>query len=114
MSGIFLRLKADLCLSPKKFIYEANDELKPKSQITYRKPQPEEAEAFAALHVQCWREAYAKILPAELFAGFSTQKRFPMWQSLLSNPGGFVLGAFVDDIPAGFIISGATEEKHIE
>ena len=113
MSGIFLRLKTDLCLSPKKFIYEANDELKPKSQITYRKPQPEEAEAFAALHVQCWREAYAEILPAELMATFSTEKRLPMWQASLVNPERFILGAYADGIPVGFIISGPSDEKHI-
>ena len=31
-------------------------------EITYRKPGPHEAEAFAALHVQCWRECYPGIL----------------------------------------------------
>ena len=46
-------------------------------------------------------------------ATFSTEKRLPMWQATLVNPERFVLGAYVDNIPAGFIISGPSDEKHI-
>ena len=82
-------------------------------QITYRKPAPEEAEAFAALHVQCWREAYAAILPAALTATFSTEKRLPMWQAALVNRERFVMGAYVSGQPCGFVMSGPSDEKHI-
>ena len=85
-----------------------------KNQITYRRPTFDEAEAFAALHVQCWREAYAEIVPPALLATFSTKTRLPMWQAVLANPQRFVLGAYAEGNPAGFIISGATEDKHIE
>jgi len=81
--------------------------------IHYRKPRPDEAEAFAALHVQCWREAYADILPRELLASFSTQSRLPMWQAALVNPERFVLGAYADGTPLGFVMSGPSVEKHI-
>ncbi|HEY5363236.1 MAG TPA: GNAT family N-acetyltransferase [Aestuariivirga sp.] len=81
--------------------------------IHYRKPQPDEAEAFAALHVQCWREAYADILPRELLASFSTQSRLPMWQAALVNPERFILGAYADGTPVGFVMSGPSVEKHI-
>ena len=81
--------------------------------ITYRKPLPEEAEAFAALHVQCWREAYATYLPPQLMASFSTEKRLPMWQSALLNPQRFVLGAYAGAMPVGFVIVGPTDEKFI-
>jgi ribosomal protein S18 acetylase RimI-like enzyme len=81
--------------------------------IHYRKPRPDEAEAFAALHVLCWREAYPTYLPPELMATFSTEKRLPMWQAALVNPERFILGAYADDVAVGFVMSGATDEKHI-
>ena len=82
--------------------------------IDYRKPRPDEAEAFAALHVQCWREAYPAYLPADLMATFSTEKRLPMWQAALVNPERFILGAYVDNEPVGFVMSGAPSEKYID
>ncbi|MEO9168907.1 MAG: GNAT family N-acetyltransferase [Aestuariivirga sp.] len=81
--------------------------------IHYRKPRPDEAEAFAALHVQCWLEAYPAYLPAELMATFSTEKRLPMWQAVLVNPERFVLGAYADGMPVGFVMSGPPDEKYI-
>ncbi len=81
--------------------------------ITCRRPWPEEAEAFAALHVQCWREAYSAFVPAALMATFSTEKRLPMWQAALANPQRFILGAYAHGKPVGFVMSGATEEKFI-
>jgi ribosomal protein S18 acetylase RimI-like enzyme len=81
--------------------------------ITYRKPKPDEAEAFAALHVQCWRECYPGILPPELMSTFSTQKRLPMWQAALMNPQRFVMGAYADERPVGFVMSGTSDEKYI-
>jgi ribosomal protein S18 acetylase RimI-like enzyme len=82
--------------------------------MIYRRPTPDEAEAMAALHVQCWREAYAEILPAALMNTFSVQKRLPMWEAVIPNSDRFVLATFEDNIPVGFVISGATDEKHIE
>jgi ribosomal protein S18 acetylase RimI-like enzyme len=82
--------------------------------MIYRRPLPHEAEVMAALHVQCWREAYAEILPDKLMASFSVQKRLPMWQAVIPHTERFVLAAFNKSKPAGFVISGPTEEQHIE
>jgi ribosomal protein S18 acetylase RimI-like enzyme len=82
--------------------------------ITYRRPSTEEAVAFAALHVQCWHEAYGKILPAELLATFSAEKRLPLWQKVIPDRERFVLGAFDQDRPVGFVISGPGKEQYIE
>ena len=82
-------------------------------EITYRKPSPAEAETFAHLHVKCWRETYPAYLPAELMATFSAEKRLPMWQASLVNPERFILGAYADGIPVGFVMSGPSDEKHI-
>jgi ribosomal protein S18 acetylase RimI-like enzyme len=82
--------------------------------IEYRRPRLDEAEAMAALHVQCWREAYAGFLPSELMSTFSTERRLPMWQVAIPHPERFVLSAYDEAKPIGFVISGATDEKHIE
>jgi ribosomal protein S18 acetylase RimI-like enzyme len=84
------------------------------SSLIYRRPTPVEAEAMAALHVQCWREAYGAFLPAALMASFSVEKRLPMWQAVIPHVDRFVLGVFDQDVPVGFIISGSTDEQHIE
>ena len=82
--------------------------------IHYRKPRPDEAEVFAALHVRCWREAYPAYLPAALMASFSVERRLPIWQARLGNIKLFVLGAYVDGVAVGFVMSGPPDEKHIE
>jgi ribosomal protein S18 acetylase RimI-like enzyme len=82
--------------------------------LIYRRPTADEAPAMAALHVQCWREAYAEILPAELMATFSAATRLPMWQAAIPNAERFVWAAFENDRPLGFIISGSTQERHID
>jgi ribosomal protein S18 acetylase RimI-like enzyme len=82
--------------------------------IEYRRPRLDEAEAMAALHVQCWHEAYAEFLPAALMSGFSNGQRLPMWQAAIPHPDRFVLAAYDLAKPVGFVISGSTDEKHIE
>ena len=84
------------------------------ASLIFRRPLPSEAEAFAALHVQCWQESYTEIVPKELMATFTSTTRLPMWQSAIPNLERFVLGAYVENQPAGFVISGSTPEKHVE
>lgn len=82
--------------------------------IEYRRPRLDEAEAMAALHVRCWREAYVDILPGELLNSFSEKTRLPLWQSVIPNADRFVLAAYADGTAVGFVISGGSDEKHIE
>ena len=81
--------------------------------MIYRRPTLDESETLAALHVQCWREAYAGFLPTELISTFSNERRLPMWQAVIPNPERFVMAAYDQAKPIGFVISGATDEKHI-
>jgi ribosomal protein S18 acetylase RimI-like enzyme len=74
--------------------------------MIYRRPTPHEAEAMAALHVQCWREAYAEILPAELMATFSDETRRPMWRKALADDERIAFAAFDRNQPVGFILAG--------
>ena len=69
---------------------------------------------MASLHVQCWREAYAEILPAELMATFTAEKRVSLWRSVIPNETRFVLAAFDQSQPVGFVISGPGTENYIE
>jgi ribosomal protein S18 acetylase RimI-like enzyme len=82
--------------------------------LEFRRPTIDEASAMAALHVQCWREAYSEILPNELLNSFNDETRLPMWQSVIPNADRFVLAAYDDAKPVGFVISGGSDEKHIE
>ena len=82
--------------------------------VKFRRPRPDEAEVFAALHVQCWREAYKGIVPAELMASLTDEARLPLWQSAIPDPERFAYGAFVDEVPVGLILAGPADEKQIE
>ena len=83
-------------------------------QITYRKPAPEEAEAFAALHVQCWREAYAEIIPRELIASFDASKRIGHWRNYIDDPSRIVIAAFDEGVPVGLVNAGHADETYFE
>ena len=48
--------------------------------ILIREATVADVEAIAHVHVDCWREAYAKILPAEYLSALSWQKRAENWQ----------------------------------
>ena len=44
------------------------------STPTVRAAQPEDADAFAACHLACWREAYEELWGAERFDEFDVQR----------------------------------------
>ena len=44
------------------------------STPTVRAARPEDAEAFAACHLACWREAYEELWGAERFDEFDVQR----------------------------------------
>lgn len=79
--------------------------------IEYSRPRLDEAEVFAALHVQCWREAYVEILPPELLATFDASQRLPMWQRILADEMRIVIAAYDGGPPVGFIVVGAPLEQ---
>ena len=79
--------------------------------IEYRRPRLDEAETFSALHVQCWREAYKDIVPAELMAKYRIKTRLPMWESILPDQQRIVFGAYDQGIAVGFIVAGQASEE---
>ncbi len=79
--------------------------------IKYRRPLPNEAETFAELHVQCWREAYVDILPSALMQSLDVGKRLPMWVKNLSDNSRIIFGAYDEGAAVGFIIAGKPVEE---
>lgn len=61
-----------------------------------------DAEELAAVHVLCWREAHADILPMEFLADLSVSDRVKLWQHLISSPKVFKQVACVDGNIVGF------------
>ena len=64
----------------------------------------EEADELAELHVRCWRETYAGIMPASYLANLKAADRVETWASLLVMPDRFVRVAGAE--PCGFVMSG--------
>jgi ribosomal protein S18 acetylase RimI-like enzyme len=79
--------------------------------MIFRRPAPDEAEAMAALHVQCWREAYTAIVPQDVAATFDAGRMVERWREHIENLDRFLVAAFDDGIPAGFINQGRSVEK---
>lgn len=45
-----------------------------------------DAAAIAAVHVDAWRETYVSIVPVQVLAGLSVDRRTEIWHSILTNP----------------------------
>ncbi|MDE2447318.1 MAG: GNAT family N-acetyltransferase [Alphaproteobacteria bacterium] len=78
--------------------------------ITYRRPELIEAEAFAALHVQCWREAYAGIVPLALLESFTPQQRIPHWHRWIADKNLLIVAAYDGEKAIGFVTAGKPDE----
>lgn len=57
-----------------------------------RPARPEDADDCANVHVQAWREAYVGMIPDEILANLSIERRVEQWRDWLADPG---RGAFV-------------------
>ena len=53
--------------------------------ILLRRAEPEDAAALGALHVACWREAYAGLLPDQLLRDLSVEARSTQWRTVLAD-----------------------------
>lgn len=79
--------------------------------VVIRRPIPGEAEALARLHIRCWREAYAGIVPAALLASADLPSRIAAWQRHIGDPNRIVVAGFDGAEPAGLILAGANEDE---
>jgi ribosomal protein S18 acetylase RimI-like enzyme len=51
-----------------------------------RQAAPEDAEALARLHLECWRETYSHLLSPGFMARQGVEGRLAMWRHLLAGP----------------------------
>lgn len=65
---------------------------------------------MAQLHVQCWQESYAGLMPPELLAKHDFTARLALWQGLLAEQGSIIIATFDDGEVVGFAISGVNRE----
>jgi ribosomal protein S18 acetylase RimI-like enzyme len=82
--------------------------------LIYRRPTRDEAEAMAALHVQCWREAYANIVPNSLLEKSAASSRLSIWRDSLDDEKRSVFAAFEDETAIGFIVAGKSKQENFE
>lgn len=54
--------------------------------LTVRQARPEDAEALARVHTQCWQETYKGILSEGFLAALDPSVRLGMWERILAGP----------------------------
>lgn len=54
--------------------------------VRVRIASAEDARAIAAVHVRAWRAAYRGLVPEEILAGLSVERREETWRNLLEQP----------------------------
>jgi ribosomal protein S18 acetylase RimI-like enzyme len=82
--------------------------------MIFRRPLPAEAETFASLHVQCWKESYRGIVPDTLLDAAQPRDRYEMWHNIVVNPRRIVIGTWVEGVPAGFVVAGEPHQRILE
>jgi ribosomal protein S18 acetylase RimI-like enzyme len=70
----------------------------------------DDARAIAGIHVRSWRAAYRGLVPAELLASLSVERREAMWRTAVGSPDIAVLVADRDGAVVGFVEVGATHD----
>ena len=73
-----------------------------------RPAQPADAEELARIQLATWREAYARILPAEVLAGFDPAATAEQWRQAIEH--GRVFVAIEGDWLVGFVSAGPAPE----
>lgn len=76
--------------------------------MAVRLAEVSDAPAVAAVQVQTWRTAYAGLMPDEVLAAQSVERRTAMWQRLI--PDGGVWVALADDEVVGFAAAGPSRD----
>jgi ribosomal protein S18 acetylase RimI-like enzyme len=78
--------------------------------IAFEEPALADAEEIARVHVQCWQESYADLLPAEFLRKLSADARVAQWRKAISDPVVFVRVARDAGRIVGFVSCGPARD----
>ena len=54
--------------------------------IAFAEPTPADVEEIARVHVQCWQESYAGLLPDDFLKNLSVDEKIAQWRQTVSDP----------------------------
>jgi GNAT superfamily N-acetyltransferase len=83
------------------------------AEIAFRRPHEDDIKALPALHVLCWQQAYAGILPKEYLETLSVDDRAKGWRDTISDPEVFKLVACDDQRIVGFVTAGPARDNAV-
>jgi ribosomal protein S18 acetylase RimI-like enzyme len=78
--------------------------------IAFDEPTLADVEEIARVHVQCWQESYADLLPEELLKNLSVDAKIAQWRQTVSNPQVFKRVAREAGRIVGFVSCGPARE----
>jgi GNAT superfamily N-acetyltransferase len=81
--------------------------------IQYRQPTEHDIDEISRLHVLCWQQAYAGILPEEYLKTLSIHDRAEGWRNTINDPEVFKLIACADHRIVGFVSAGPARDDAI-
>ncbi len=76
-----------------------------------RQARVADAEAIARVHVESWRGAYRGLLPDEVLAGLSVERRRAQWEQFVGDPASRVLVAEDEGAVVGFVYVGPSRDE---
>jgi GNAT superfamily N-acetyltransferase len=82
--------------------------------IIYRTPTEADIPELANLHVLCWQQSYAAILPAEYLKNLSIEQRAEGWCATINDPEVFSLVACEGERIVGFVTAGPARTNLLE
>jgi ribosomal protein S18 acetylase RimI-like enzyme len=78
--------------------------------IAFDEPTLADVEEIAHVHVQCWQESYADLLPDEFLKNLSIDAKIEQWRQTASDPQVFKLVAREAGRIVGFVSCGSARE----
>jgi ribosomal protein S18 acetylase RimI-like enzyme len=79
--------------------------------IAFDEPTLADVEEISRVHVQCWQESYAGLLPDEFLKNLSIDARIAQWRQTVSDPQVFTLVAREAERIVGFVSCGPARES---
>jgi ribosomal protein S18 acetylase RimI-like enzyme len=78
--------------------------------IAFDEPTLADVEEIARVHVQCWQESYASLLPDKFLRNLSIDAKIVQWRQTISDPQVFKLAAREAGRIVGFVSCGPARD----